>query len=111
MLVEYRGRQRTKFLTKFHAGIELLADVRPAGVRQDRTVAERARSELGPALNPAQDFPLRKEPRGSLGSIALAHRELRAGEPLYVLQRRGRHGGAQIRKNEARRAAMIRMVL
>src|SRR6266540_2780744 len=55
LIGEYRRRERTKPLAVLDPRVEDVLHVGPARVGDDRAVAERARSELHPPLEPADD--------------------------------------------------------
>src|SRR5262249_59889978 len=63
VLARNRGRKWPKALAIFDPQIELALQARRAGVAEDGAVAERARTELHPALKPPDDLLLRQRGR------------------------------------------------
>src|SRR5207237_7052612 len=55
LLREHRRRERTEGLAVLDPRVEDVLDLVPPRVGEDRAVAERARAELHPALEPADD--------------------------------------------------------
>ena len=56
MLTQDEGRKGAETLAALDFGIQQILGIRPAGVHDDATPAQSARTEFGPSIEPADDL-------------------------------------------------------